>query len=93
MSDPANSSRRSATFSTYSQVTSALQGGCESNPDELALPGLALRTPEPDRTPEIVWEASSDVEAAVPSSAIFGGLLTVDSRFACSLPCPVTSIK
>lgn len=104
MSDPANSSKRSATFSRYSRATSAFQGGimCESNPDEVALPGLAFRTPEPDSTPEAVCEASPDVEAVFPSLddggpaflfAILSGLLAIDSKFAFSLPRPVTSEK
>jgi len=62
----ANSSRRSATFSRYSLATSAFSDETmwESSPDDVALPGLALRTPEPDRTPDAVCEAIPDVEGA-----------------------------
>lgn len=66
MSACANSSRRSATFSRYSLATSAFSDETmwESSPDDVALPGLALRTPEPDRTPDAVCEAIPDVEGA-----------------------------
>lgn len=61
----ANSRRRSATFSRYSLATSAfiVETMCNNNPEDAALPGLAFKTPEPDRTPEAVCDAIPDVDA------------------------------
>ena len=52
----ANSSRRSDTFPKYSLATSAfnVETIWDSNPEDVALPGLAFRTPEPDSTPDAV---------------------------------------
>lgn len=74
MSAWANSSRRSATFSRYSLATSAFNVDTmwESRPDDVALPGLAFKTPEPESTPDAVWEAIPDVDAA-PSVEVGGG--------------------
>lgn len=44
----------------------------ESRPDDVALPGLAFKTPEPESTPDAVWEAIPDVDAA-PSVEVGGG--------------------
>jgi len=51
-----NSSSRSATFSRYSLATSAfnIETIWDSNPEDVVLPGLAFRTPEPDSTPDAV---------------------------------------
>lgn len=72
----------------------------ESKPDDVALPGLAFSTPEPDSTPDAVWEAIPEVEAAplldasVPISLliVLWEILAVESRFPFSLPRWETSV-
>lgn len=66
-----NSSRRSATFSRYSLATSALDDDtiCVSNPEDVALPGRAFKTPDPDSTPDAVWDATPE-EEATPSLVV-----------------------
>ena len=65
---------------------------CESKPDDVALPGLAFRTPEPDNTPDAVWDAEVEaaplLDASIPISLfiVLGGTLVVESRFPFSLP-------
>lgn len=67
---------------------------CERSPEDVALPGLAFNTPEPESTPEAVCEAIPDVDAA-PSleirgptffAAVLRETLDAGSRFALSFP-------
>lgn len=103
----ANSNKRSATFSRYSFATSALIEDtiCESNPDDVVLPGLAFNTPDPDNTPDAVWEATPEVdapslEAVDPKDGGKNFLLVVlfknfvfESGLPFSRPCLDTSVK
>lgn len=73
----------------------------ESKPDDVVLPGLAFRTPEPDRTPDTVFDAIPEVDEAPSLCAtgpaflcdVFCESLGVVSRFPISLPRPDTSVK
>lgn len=67
----------------------------DRSPDDVALPGLALRTPEPESTPDAVWDAIPDVDAPPsldPTTPAFllittlCGVLGIGSLLAFSLP-------